>query len=74
MIKYLNNHGTRRIVTLGGVRQMDFYIRFNGKLLKRKADYYGSFGNFGTIGFRFRGKRYEELTEEAIDGVCVVNL
>ena len=74
MVKYLNKHGSKCIIIKNGVRQMDFYIRINGKLLKRKADFYGTFGNFSTIGFRFRGKRYEELTEEAIDGLCVVNL
>ncbi len=74
MVKYLNKTGSRFIIVTSGVRQMDFYLRQNGVLKRRKADYFSSWGNHGTIAFRLKGKRYELIAQEVIDGLAVVDL
>ena len=62
---YLNNHGSRWIIVKDGKRDMSFIlITENGERKKRQADFYESFGNFASVYYRYKGKRYSALFED----------
>lgn len=54
---YLNNDGSRWVT-----QDMRFVLVMpDGSRVIRIADYFASFGNFGAIGYRVKGKRFEGL-------------
>jgi hypothetical protein len=60
MTLYLNNDGSRWIETDKG--EMDFVLVLpDGRRVRRKADWFESFGNFAAIAYRYQGKRYRGL-------------
>lgn len=80
---YLNNNGDKWIVTnpQSSIRgkldrsPMDFMlITENGEVIKRRADYFESFGNFATVSFRIKGIRYGGFFDSwiKIDGYNVI--
>lgn len=75
-VLYLNNRGSRWInVNENGQRDMPFLLSVNGSTpIRRKADYYSSWGNWGVIAYRYKGKRYESIPDEEIDRLPVVKL
>jgi len=60
---YLNNDGSRWVT-----QDMRFILVLpDGTRKVRLADWYESFGNFGSIAYRYRGKRFRALPK-ACDG------
>jgi hypothetical protein len=54
---YLNNDGSRWVT-----QDMRFVLVMpDGSRRVRIADYFSSLGNFGTIGYRIAGKRFERM-------------
>lgn len=57
---YLNNSGSRWITN-----NMRFILILpDGTRKIRRADYYFSFGNFGGLSYRYKGKRFSILPNE----------
>lgn len=60
---YLDQAGTKSVT-----QDMRFVlVMADGTRKVRLADYWSSLGNFGTVGYRYRGKRYESYPK-AHDG------
>lgn len=58
---YLNNDGTRWVT-----QDMRFVLVMpDGSRHVRLADYFSSLGNFGTIAYRVKGKRFERMPKAA---------
>lgn len=57
---YLNNSGSRWVVLKDGKREkICAYV--NGELIRRRAIYYESFGNFASVTISYNGKRISIL-------------
>lgn len=64
MIYYTNNSGTRWVDTNTQAMRFVLVIEHPDNTVTRrvrKAEYFSSFGNFGTIGYRYAGRWYEGM-------------
>lgn len=59
-VYYLNNSGSRWIVVEHGKR-VQIYLKVHGKIIKRAAIFFESFGNWASAYFKYKGKLHSTL-------------
>lgn len=64
---YLNNSGSRWIVLENGKKPVHPFKTKSGKIILRTAQFYESFGNFGSICISWKGSKIKVLDDTVLD-------
>jgi len=64
---YLNNRGDRWVQLVDGKRVSIELRTWSGKVVRRKVEYFESFGNFAVACISYKGEKRKVLLDEILD-------
>ncbi|MFA7628738.1 MAG: hypothetical protein WCY37_05035 [Candidatus Dojkabacteria bacterium] len=69
-LHYLNDHGSRWVVYQNGKKEKVLVVHEN-QILERTAIEYKSFGNFASVVYYYKGKKYDTLNYYLVPNIKV---
>jgi hypothetical protein len=66
-VYYLNNHGSRWIVLINGIKEKREFTTKSGRKITRTVIEYKNWGNFGTALISYKGKKIRVFADSILD-------